>query len=245
MRLVLLALLLSGCATKDLKWQVAVLDAKVTVLNQRMASVEAGNGIVAELPANEAEAANLLEEANTALSKYEFEKAKSLAKQIQDEFSNTNTAKRARSILDELSVIGVEAGGYEVQQWIQGTAEPGANKITVLVFFEEWCPHCKREVPELQKKSVEWAERDIGLVGFTRLTRSSTLENTQDLLKKHKVTYPVAIETGAIAERFNVSGIPAAAIVANGKAVWRGHPGRITDSLINAIEEQQAKEASN
>ena len=152
-----------------------------------------------------------------------------------DEHPTSNAVRSARRTLPELQVIGNDAGSYEVKEWLQGSATPDDHSMNVLIFFEDWCPHCKREVPELQAKSETWAALDIGVVGFTRLSRSSTKESTQELLKKNQVTYPIAIETGDIAARYNVSGIPAAAIIGNGKVLWRGHPARIDDTLIEGL----------
>ena len=36
-----------------------------------------------------------------------------------------------------------------------------------------------------------------------------------------------------MSDRFGVKGIPAAAVVKNGKVVWRGHPARIKDEMID------------
>ena len=47
------------------------------------------------------------------------------------------------------------------------------------------------------------------------------------------MTYPTAKENGDLSKHFNVSGIPAAAVVKGGKVVWRGHPGRLNDSMID------------
>ena len=132
------------------------------------------------------------------------------------EHPTTKVARSATRIVQELAVIGGDAGDYTVKEWIQGSAEPDADAMTVLVFLETWCPHCRREVPQLEAKSKEWSQLGVGVVGFTCLTRSSTMENTKALLEENQVTYPVAVETGEIAERYNVSGIPAAAITSKG-----------------------------
>ena len=34
---------------------------------------------------------------------------------------------------------------------------------------------------------------------------------------------------------FNVTGIPAAALVKEGKVIWRGHPGRLDDATIDKL----------
>jgi thiol-disulfide isomerase/thioredoxin len=231
--------LLSGCAARDLRWELDILNAQVSILTQRVEALESSAG-GAPPAGNEEAGSALLELANTAYKAHDYEDARTLFQQIIDEHPTTQAAKPARRTVVELSVIGKDAGSFEVKEWLQGSATPDDNSMTVLVFFEEWCPHCEREVPELEAKSQSWAALGIGVVGFTRLTRTSTLESTREMLKKNKVTYPIAVETGDIAERFNVSGIPAAAIIGDGKVLWRGHPARIDDALIEGLRAKRS-----
>ena len=72
------------------------------------------------------------------------------------------------------------------------------------------------------------------MVGVTRITRTSTEESVQEFIKGNDVNYPMAKETGALAEYFNVQGIPAAALVKDGKIIWRGHPTRVTEKLLSS-----------
>ena len=44
----------------------------------------------------------------------------------------------------------------------------------------------------------------------------------------------MAKESGDASKAFGVSGIPAAAVVKDGKVVWRGHPGRLTEQMIES-----------
>ena len=58
---------------------------------------------------------------------------------------------------------------------------------------------------------------------------------TRDFLAfmtERKVGYPVAKENGKTARYFNASGIPAAAVVKDGKIVWRGHPAKLNPQLL-------------
>ena len=59
MRLVLALLLLTGCASRDLKWEIAALNAQMAMMNQRLAALEANAGNAQE-PANEVAAKALL-----------------------------------------------------------------------------------------------------------------------------------------------------------------------------------------
>ncbi len=70
------------------------------------------------------------------------------------------------------------------------------------------------------------------MVGLTKITRSATEEKVNEFIKENKLGYPTAKEGGDLSKAFNVSGIPAAAVVKGGKIVWRGHPGRLNDDMI-------------
>jgi hypothetical protein len=50
----------------------------------------------------------------------------------------------------------------------------------------------------------------------------------------HGLKFPVMKENGRVSSHFNVSGVPAAAVVQNGKIIWRGHPNTLSESLINS-----------
>ena len=59
------------------------------------------------------------------------------------------------------------------------------------------------------------------MVGLTKLTRGKSKEEAMSFLQEKNVTYPVAKESGDLSKHFNVSGIPAAAVVKDGTIVWR------------------------
>ena len=88
-------------------------------------------------------------------------------------------------------------------------------------------------MPKLEE-TYEKYKGKLQVVGLTKVTKSSTDEKVQQFLSEQKVTYPIAKETGEMSDYFAVSGIPAAAVIKDGKVVWRGHPARLTDDMINA-----------
>jgi len=110
----------------------------------------------------------------------------------------------------------------------------GSGKTTLLVFWEEWCPHCRREVPKLQQIYSELKGQGLQVVGLTKITRSATDEKVQAFITGNKIDYPIAKETGALADYFAVKGIPAAAVVKGGRIVWRGHPIRLKPELVQS-----------
>ena len=72
------------------------------------------------------------------------------------------------------------------------------------------------------------------VVGLTKMSRCSSEEKVKAFLQQKKVTYPMAKETGQMSRLFAVTGIPAAALVKDGKVVWRGHPARMTAKKIKS-----------
>ena len=109
-----------------------------------------------------------------------------------------------------------------------------SDGTTLLVFWEEWCPHCKREVPKMQALYSGLKDDGLQVVGLTKITRSSTEEKVTSFIAEKEIAYPVAKETGELSQYFNVSGIPAAAVLKDGKVVWRGHPAQLNEAKLKA-----------
>ena len=142
----------------------------------------------------------------------------------------------AHSVLSELDVVGKEAGALDTSKWFQGNVAMGDGTATMLVFWETWCPHCKREVPKIEATHNKFKDRGLNVVGVTKVTRSATDEGVAAFIEEHGITYPVAKEQGDnLSKHFGVRGVPAAAIVKEGKVVWRGHPARINDAMLEKL----------
>ena len=73
------------------------------------------------------------------------------------------------------------------------------------------------------------------LLGLTKLSKSTTEEKHTDFIKENNVQYPTAKEDGSLSQYFNVSGIPAAAVIHNGLVVWRGHPARLPEESATIV----------
>ena len=74
----------------------------------------------------------------------------------------------------------------------------------------------------------------LQVVGLTKITRSSTEEKVTSFIADKQISYPLAKESGEISSYFNVSGIPAAAVLKDGKVVWRGHPAQLNEAKLKA-----------
>ena len=179
-------------------------------------------------------AAELLKTANGHFEKMEFDDTRKQLAELFEKYPKTRAARAARRIQDELEVIGKDAGALAVDTWYQGEGvSMDDGKATLLVFWEVWCPHCKREVPKVEATYNEFKGKGLNVVGLTKQTRDVTAEQVTEFISSNNITYPIAKEAGAeMSDRFGVKGIPAAAVVKGGKVVWRGHPARINEQMI-------------
>ena len=239
-KMLLSALLFTGCATAD---QVKELNEKVEAMEKKVAELEKAPKTAAPAQAaaadanteDETAAQALLKEMQEAMGKNDITAAKAKYAEIEKKYSATRTFRRASKMGKELEVFGKKApASLTVDEWYIGDASAVnlSKGVSLLVFWEVWCPHCKREVPNVQKTYDTYKSKGLQLVGLTKLTRGKSKEEAMSFLQEKNVTYPIAKEDGSLSSHFNVSGIPAAAVVKDGTIVWRGHPARLTDEML-------------
>jgi outer membrane murein-binding lipoprotein Lpp/thiol-disulfide isomerase/thioredoxin len=233
------ALLFTGCATadqvKDLNSKVEEMEKKITELEKAPKAAAATAKTAEANPADETAAQALLKGMQEDLGKNDVAGAKAKYAEIEKKYASTRTFRRASKMGKELEVFGKAApAAVTVDEWWIGDASSVSFEkgVSLLVFWEVWCPHCKREVPNVQKTFDTYSSKGLQVVGLTKLTRGKSKEEAMAFLKEKNVTYPIAKENGALSKHFNVSGIPAAAVVKDGTIVWRGHPARLTDEMI-------------
>ena len=244
-RLVLaLPLLLAGCPKQggtESAARTAALEARVMALEARVQRLESSGGAVAGVAAEptldqEAAASDLATRINEAIEGWDYQTAASLCTELDSPAYQSTRATRGMSgRCDELAVVGKEAGTIDVESWFQGYATLDEAPLTLVVFWEAWCPHCRRELPEIQGKYERYRDRGLQVVALTRVTKSSTDEKVREFLSENDITFPVAKEGGETSDDYGVRGIPAAALVRDGQIIWRGHPARITDEDLEAL----------
>ena len=206
------------------------LTQQLSRISQQLASGGGGNNAALE---NEAQAS--LGQINRLIQSGDTTKAKADMAAFMKKYGSTKAAQSARRTYQELQVIGkTTPANWGINKWFQGESaiDLASNKTTLVVFWETWCPHCQREVPKLQSIYDSLSGQGLQVIGLTKITKSSTEEKVASFIKDTNMTYPVAKEDGSASSYFGVSGIPAAAVLQNGKVVWRGHPAQITDEMI-------------
>lgn len=221
---------------EDLVKQVQALTQRLEALEREVAALKsrpAAPPVNAQL---EEEATGALAEINRLVESGNLTEAKAKLGPFQTKYASTRAGQSAGRLVQELSVVGKESPkDWGIEKWFQGESAVNFNAskgATLVVFWETWCPHCRREVPKLQQVYDTYKPQGLQLIGLTKITKSSTEQEVTSFIAENKVSYPIAKENGATSTYFAVSGIPAAAVVKGGQIVWRGHPGRITDEMI-------------
>ncbi|GDX79081.1 hypothetical protein LBMAG42_08920 [Deltaproteobacteria bacterium] len=235
--MLVLAFALFGCAQKT---DMDAVTARVTALEEKIATLEkrGGSGPTASAadPAKEEAANAIMKGVTEAMKGSDFGAAKTGLEKLTKEFPDTKAGKAGERMYKEVGLIGTDAAPIEVDSWFQGKGDYTGSNVTLMVFWEVWCPHCKKEIPELAAREADLKKKGVQVLAFTKVTKSATDETVAAFLKENKVKFPVAKEKeGSMSKGFNVSGIPAAALVKDGKVIWRGHPGRLDDATLDKL----------
>ncbi len=222
----------------ELEEKVAALE---TELNERITAMELLvdqkiHDAVEEIANREQNAAKAFKDISGLVSKGEHKAAKAKMDEFTVKYAGTEAARKAAGTARELAVIGKKVpDSFEIEKWFAGEGEVSSlsgEGTTLVVFWEEWCPHCKREVPKMQATYDSLHAEGLNVIAFTQVSKRSTDELVAAFVEKNGLTFPVAKEQGKIKSQFNVSGVPAAAVVKDGEIVWRGHPARLSETIL-------------
>ncbi|TVQ94782.1 MAG: hypothetical protein EA397_00890 [Deltaproteobacteria bacterium] len=155
---------------------------------------------------------------------------------IERDFADTPALQAIESIKEEYAVIGTEPPPLQAEEWLTGAPTSYTDgKATLVVFWEVWCPHCRREVPEIEQTYARLRAEGLNVIGLTQLSNDTPLDEVKSFLDENQVTYPTARVGAGPSDAFKVSGIPAAAVVKDGKIVWRGHPRQLSDDDLRGF----------
>jgi thiol-disulfide isomerase/thioredoxin len=225
----------------DLAQKVEALEKRLETLEknitQRLAAMERRLAQGGQQPN-----AQLEQEASAAYSEIarlrnqgKYDEAKVQLGTFMKKYGSTRVAGRARKDVQELAVIGKAApADWGIEKWFQGEdqVDLASDRPTLIVFWEVWCGYCKREVPKLQQVYSDLKDEGLQMVGLTQITKSATEQKVTEFIKEQELSYPMAKSQSRTNSYFNVGGIPAAAVIKDGKIVWRGHPAQLSSEKL-------------
>mmetsp|Transcript_29947 Transcript_29947/g.48383 ORF Transcript_29947/g.48383 Transcript_29947/m.48383 type:complete len:192 (-) Transcript_29947:181-756(-) len=179
---------------------------------------------------------------------FKWKEAIQIADKLQKEFSGSSAAKLASRYKEAYRAVGRQVGPAILKRWVQGKdiwdawgvqakkdakARKPAAGVTMVLFFEEWCPHCRAEIPNIEALYERLKDKGLRVLALTKVSSPATDETVEKFVSESNLSFPVAIEDGRLSKRFGVTGIPAAAIIKEGIIEWRGHPKLVSDDFLH------------
>ena len=106
------------------------------------------------------------------------------------------------------------------------------GKPAIVEFWATWCPPCRATIPHLNSLNKKYQDKGLVVIGIT----DEDKKKVQEFRKSTPMEYNVAIDKKDIAQKFGITGIPHAFLVdKNGKIVWAGHPGQLTEAEVEKV----------
>lgn len=80
------------------------------------------------------------------------------------------------------------------------------GRVVLLVFSATWCPHCRREVPELKELHARFKDRGLDVI---MVDVQESQKKVASFAAKYEIPYRVLLdEEGKVARQYGVRGIP-------------------------------------
>jgi len=226
---------------RELELQVDALDARLDALDARIdEKAEAATAKAGQADAREKEAFGVYQRVQKALAEENLE----LAEAALTELKTYTDVQPAMQVAPQLAMqidllkqqrdfIGKQAPPLQAEKWFVGESSLDQGQATLLVFWEVWCPHCRREVPKLQATYDKFKGQGLNVVGVTSVDNGKTDEEVMEFINEQEIGYPIAKIPSSMKDAYLVQGVPSAAVVKDGKVLWVGHPATLNDDMLS------------
>lgn len=178
--------------------------------------------------------------ANLHLSEADPEGAERVFQEIAERYPDTRLADKARKKLEGIRLVGSQAPPLQVEQWI-GDPPPEAggyrSRVTLLSFWSIWCPHCKRNIPKMERLLETYGKEGVSVVGVTRVGEGQGVEKVREYVDSHPMGFPTAVDDdGKTSKEMAVTSIPCVVAVDSQHRIrWHGHPDQLSDKVIKSL----------
>jgi thiol-disulfide isomerase/thioredoxin len=145
-------------------------------------------------------------------------------------------------------MVGDKAPKLQVGKWVQGEPVSGfdSNHIYIVEFWATWCGPCVQTIPHLNQLGHAFKDKGVVVIGVDIWDSDETVA---PFVKKMgtNMTYRVALDdksqdsegfmgTTWWKRKVNNHGIPAAFVInREGVIAWIGHPGGLTEEILEEI----------
>lgn len=108
------------------------------------------------------------------------------------------------------------------------------HKVTVVMFWASWCPHCRSDVPLLKEMTAKYADKGLRILA---ISIDRDVDKLKQFVAREQLPYPVIASEGpgmspeqaALPDRYESQGVPGYYVV-DGK-------GMITKTLSGSVVE--------
>ena len=85
------------------------------------------------------------------------------------------------------------------------------GKVVAIVFWASWCPHCRKEIPELIKLDKDYKEKGLEILA---VSPRESAQKLKPFAEKNGITYRVLLDgKGAVSSTYGIVGLPSLVIV--------------------------------
>jgi peroxiredoxin len=107
------------------------------------------------------------------------------------------------------------------------------DKIIMLHFWADWCPHCRQEFPELQNAYENLREHGLNIVG---INSGQSFDHVIGIEQEFNLTFPMLVdESASVAEKYKVSGLPSSIFIDSEGTILAREVGWMKEDKIQEI----------
>ncbi len=138
---------------------------------------------------------------------------------------------------------GAEAPTFALPLLAGGRYQLAPGRVAVLDFWASWCPPCRAEMPTLDKLAARYRDRGVDVVAVN-VENEDARADVAAFARDNRLTLPIAVGGGPVAERYKVETLPHLVIVDASGKVARVLVGESSEAdLVAAIDAVNAARA--
>ncbi|MEW6441096.1 MAG: redoxin domain-containing protein [bacterium] len=174
------------------------------------------------------------------LSEGDVEGAGRVLREITERFSNSKESGKAREKLQGIEMVGSPAPELHLKEWIGCdplALEDFRGRILLLDFWAIWCPHCRANIPKMDRLVEQYGSKGLAVLGVSRERSGFEAEKIRSFVDSHPMRYPTGVDDEALTSKaYCVENIPCiVAVDRDGTVRWHGHPDHLTDRVIEGL----------
>jgi len=112
------------------------------------------------------------------------------------------------------------------------------GKIVVINFWATWCPPCRAEIPAFLSIYNKYKRKGLEIVGISLDQKGWDV--ITPFIKKYKITYPIVLDDGSVANEYgNIRSIPTTILVNKKGIIVKSHIGSLSEQAFEEMLSDQ------